>query len=61
MRGRWVPPRGVEDAVAFLTAHGGLDSTVFNERLLAQVTQDAAVGLEDDVLLMTVTVKEQPA
>lgn len=53
--------RGVEDAVAFLAAHGDLDSAAFNERLLAQVTRDAARGLEDDVLFMTVTVKQPPA
>jgi len=52
--------RGVEDTVAALEAHGDLDSVRFNEHLLARLSEDDA-GLEDDVLLMTVTVKEQPA
>ncbi len=52
---------GVEAVAAFLTAHHHLDSAAFNERLLAEVTRDAEDGLDDDVLFMTVSVKEEAA
>jgi len=54
-------PRGRAEATAFLRAHHALDGAVFNERLLASLTEGAQGGrtgaLDDDVLLMTVTVK----
>ena len=49
---------GVEEVAAFLKAHSHLDSAAFNERLLAHVTQDNPCGLDDDVLFLTVTVKD---
>ena len=47
---------GVEAVADFLAAHHELDSAAFNERLRAELLRDAAEGLDDDVLFMTVTV-----
>jgi len=54
-------PRGRGEATAFLREHATLQGAAFNKRLLASLTDGRPEGpagaLDDDVLLMTITVK----